>query len=119
MSRQPTFSDDKEAVRAVGTALTRLSLMAVEEDRIMHQYGERYFSKPLDKIIDDFIFSSPNVPILLRRINVLIEQFEGFKKSIEKRKGDYYDTIVNRPKAERDKASSKRVHKEGATRQKI
>lgn len=101
---------DTELAGAIATALARFGKIVQQDEENFKLYGERYLNKSIDELIGDLLYSSGENPIkLLRRINTMSIQFDGYCKALIKKKGNGYEQlIVKRPWEKADQSGSER-----------
>ena len=115
MVKKQSTERSEQLAGAIAAALAKFAKMIKADDILFQKYEERYFTKDVDQIIEDLLIISDNDPAkLLRRINVLEEQFNAYKTNVEKQKGDGYERIVT--KTPGSQGRGQRSHKQGANR---
>ena len=104
---------DSELARAIATALARFGKIVQADEENYRIYGERYLNKSIDELIGDLLYSCGGDPVkLLRRINTMSIQFDGYCRALIKKKGDGYEQlIVKRPWEKASQSGSERNNK--------
>ena len=112
MANKPVLNDSNAKVfLAMMTTVGKWGKIVHEDAEIYHKYKESYFDNDPQARLELIISRSANNPITFARgINAELEHFEGWKRSIAKAKGEYYDHVAkqHQPTAEESYFGSRR-----------
>ena len=106
MANKPVLSEDKNKIfMAMTTAVSKWGKMVFEDGEIRDRYKVSYFdNKPADRL-SILIERSINDPVtFVRQLNAELERFNGWKRSLAKEKGEYYDAVAKQKQPDPEEA---------------
>lgn len=106
MANKPVLINDKDKIfMAMTTAVSKWGKMVFEDGEIRERYKASYFdNKPAERL-NILIERSINDPVtFVRQLNAELERFNGWKRSLAKEKGEYYDAVAKQKQPDPEEA---------------
>lgn len=106
MANKPVLINDKDKIfMAMTTAVSKWGKMVFEDGEIRDRYKVSYFdNKPAERL-NILIERSINDPVtFVRQLNAELERFNGWKRSLAKEKGEYYDAVAKQKQPDPEEA---------------